>query len=40
MNFKEIRTGNKTAGEVARILKLPVTTRCVQQIQQQNKSLK
>jgi len=37
MNFKIIRTGNKT-GE-ARVLKLPVTTRFVQ-ILQQDKGLK
>ena len=40
MNFKETQTRNKTAGEVARVLKLPVTTRCVQQILQQDKGLK
>ena len=38
--FKEISTQNKTASEVTKILKLPVTTRRVQQILQQDNRLK
>ncbi|KAK2581558.1 hypothetical protein KPH14_005209 [Odynerus spinipes] len=38
--FKEISTQNKTASEVKKILELPVTTRRVQQILQQDNRLK